>query len=188
MLKKILSNIQVFNSYFVNNIKDPYIEKTNEKSCLIIYIYNNKKKNFVLIYLPKILKISQSISYCFAIIIQNNNNDNIKFYLQDIIKVYIEIILYFNPNFYIWPFFKLLSQLSISFNFIVKVIKPLYSKSEAYNYQFAIYYLYYKEKPKITKFIYNYYLVSYLTTVVKKISQQLFCSLIIVGLVLLNQV
>ena len=66
-----------------------------------MYIYNNKKKNLMLIYSAKILRISQSISFYFVIIIQDNNNDNIRFYLWDIIKAYVEIALDFNSNFYI---------------------------------------------------------------------------------------
>lgn len=41
MLKEVLSNIQVFNFCFINNIKDLYIDKSNKKICLIIYAYNN---------------------------------------------------------------------------------------------------------------------------------------------------
>ena len=37
-------------------------------------------------------------------------------------------------------------------------MKLLYSKPEAENYRFAIYYSYYKEKPGMTEFAYNPYL------------------------------
>lgn len=40
----------------------------------------------------------------------------------------------------------LLSPLAISFNYIVKVMKPLHNMQEACITQFAIYYLYYKDK------------------------------------------
>ena len=53
----------------------------------------------MLIYSPKILKVSQDIGFCLIIIIKYNDNNNIKFYLSDIIKTYIEITLNFNPNF-----------------------------------------------------------------------------------------
>ena len=58
MPKEVPSSIQVFNFYFINNIKDLYTNKVNKKSCPVMYIYNNKKKNLMLIHLSKILKIS----------------------------------------------------------------------------------------------------------------------------------
>lgn len=47
--------------------------------------YIDEKKILMLIYLSKIPEVSQDISYCFAAMIQNNDNDNIRFYLQNII-------------------------------------------------------------------------------------------------------
>ena len=78
--------------------------------------------------------------------IQDNYNDNIKFYLWDITRAYIEIASYLNPDFYIRIFSKLISQLSALFDSIVKVIRPLYSELEADNYRFTVYHLYYKKK------------------------------------------
>lgn len=101
MLEKVLSNIQVFNSYFVNKIKNLYTDKVYKKSCPVIYTYNNGKKNLVLIYLPKISRVSYSIVSCLTTIFQNNNNDNIRFYFQNIRQVLIEIASNLNPDFYI---------------------------------------------------------------------------------------
>lgn len=81
MLEKDSSSIQIFNSSFVDDIKDLYINKTNKKSYLVVYTYNDKKKIFVLVHLLIILKVSQNISSYLAIFIQNNCNNNIKFYL-----------------------------------------------------------------------------------------------------------
>lgn len=55
---EISSNIQVFNFCFINNIKDLYTDKVYEKSRLIMYAYNNKKKNYILIHSPKIQRVS----------------------------------------------------------------------------------------------------------------------------------
>lgn len=46
--KKISSNIQVFNSHFIDEIKDLYTKKTYKKICLIIQTYNNENKNLIL--------------------------------------------------------------------------------------------------------------------------------------------
>lgn len=51
--EKIPSSTYVSNSCFVNEIKDPCIDKIHEKSRIVIQA-NNNKKNFVLIQLPTI--------------------------------------------------------------------------------------------------------------------------------------
>ena len=67
-------------------------------------------------------------------------------------------------------------------------MRLLYDQPKVDNYQFAIYYLHNKKNPGMTKFIYNYHLVSYLTIMIRKIFQQFF-SLLIIGMVILpNQV
>lgn len=66
---EILKNTQVFNSSLVNNIKDLYIDKAYKKNRLVMHTYNNEKKNLVLMHLPKIPRVNQSISSCFAVII-----------------------------------------------------------------------------------------------------------------------
>lgn len=65
-----------------------------------MHIYNNKKKNFILIYLSKILEVSQDISFYFITIIENNNK-NISFYLCNIMQAYVKITLNLNLKFYI---------------------------------------------------------------------------------------
>lgn len=70
-------------------------------------------------------------------------------------QVYIEIVLDFNPNFYIRPLSKLISQLDVIFDFIFKIMRLLYSKLEIDIYQFTIYHLYYKKKPGMIESIYK---------------------------------
>ena len=123
-----------------------------------MHVNNDKKKYFVLIHSPKIIKVSQGISFCLAAIIENNNNDIIRFYLRDIIQAYIKIASDLNLDFYIQLLFKLISQLSASFNSIVKVMRPLYNKPKTNNHRFTIYYLYYKEKPGMIEFTHNSFL------------------------------
>lgn len=45
--KKILKNIDSFNSYFVIKIKNLYINKTNEKSQLVIQASSNNKNHIL---------------------------------------------------------------------------------------------------------------------------------------------
>ena len=143
--EEVPSNIQVFNSCFVNNIKDPCIDKADEKSRSVVHAYNDEKKNLMLMHSSKIPEVSQGIDSCLAAIIQDDDNDNIRFYLRDITQAYVEIASDLNPNFYIRPLSKPISQLSASFDFIVKVMRLLYGKPEADNHRFAIYHPHYKE-------------------------------------------
>ncbi len=45
MAKKSSKAIQVFDSYFIDGIKDLYANKVYKKSYLVIHIYNNEKIN-----------------------------------------------------------------------------------------------------------------------------------------------
>ena len=187
MAKKLSSNIQVFNSYFADNIKDLYIDKTYEKSCQVVHCYNYEKKNLLLIYSSKISRISRDISSCLVAIIQNFDNNNIRFYLWNIMQAYIEVALNLNLDFYIRPFSNLILQLNASFDSIVRAKKPLYSEPEVNSHWFAIYHPYYKKKPKITKFAHNNDLVPYLTAVVGKSFIKSFFLLTILVPVFLDQ-
>ena len=84
MPEKTSSSTQIFNSCFVDDIKDLCINKANEKSRLIMHTYNNEKKSLMLMHSPKILEVSQDISFYFDAIMENNNNDNIRFSLREI--------------------------------------------------------------------------------------------------------
>lgn len=44
ILKKVSSSIQIFNSSFINDMKNLCIDKTYKKSCLVMYTYKDKKK------------------------------------------------------------------------------------------------------------------------------------------------
>lgn len=104
--KKIPNSKKVFNSCFYVYIRDPYINKARKKCHLVIHIYNYKKKNIMLKHSSKIPGVSQG--------------------LRDIIQTYVEIASNLNPDFYIQPLFKLISQQSASFNSILEVMRLLY--------------------------------------------------------------
>ena len=84
--QKIPSSLQVFDFHFVDEIKNPYIDKVYKKSRPIIHVYNDEEKNLILIHSPKILGVSQGISSYLAAIIQDDDNDNIRFYLPNIMQ------------------------------------------------------------------------------------------------------
>ena len=136
---------------------------------------------------PKIPGVSQGIFSCLAAIIRDDDNDNIRFYLRDNMQVHVEIASDLNPDFYIRPLSKLISQLSASSDSIVKVMRPLYGEPEADNHRFVIYHPHYKEKPGMTESAHDHHLVPHLTAVVEKISQQPSFSLTMAVPALLNQ-
>ncbi len=108
VLEEVPSSIQVFNSSLVNNIKDLCIDKAYKKNRPVVHTYNDEKKNLVVMHLSQIPEVNQSIGSYFTAIIWDNDNNNIRFYLWDIMQTYIKITLDLNPNFYIRPFSKLL--------------------------------------------------------------------------------
>ena len=59
--EEVPSSTQVFNSPFVNEIKDPCIDKAHQKNRLVIQAYNDNK-NLELTQLPKIQRVSQDIT------------------------------------------------------------------------------------------------------------------------------
>ena len=143
--EEVPSSTQVFNPRFVHNIKDPCTDKVYEKSRSAVHAYNDEKKGLTLMHLPKIPGVSQGIGSCLTTIIRDNDNDNIRFYLRDIMQAYIEIASDLNSDSYIRPLSELISQLSASFDFIVTFMRPLYGEPEADNHRFAIYHPHYKE-------------------------------------------
>ena len=151
MPEEVSSSTQVFNSSLVDNIKDPCNDKVYEKSRPVVHTYNDEKKNLMLMHSPKIPEVSQGISSCLAAIMRDDDNDNIKFYLQDITQAYVEIASDLNPDFYILLLSELISQLSASFKPIVKVMRPMYCEPEADNHRFTIYHPHYKEKHEMTR-------------------------------------
>lgn len=58
--------------------------------------------------------------------------------------------MYFNLDFYIYPFFKKILLLDILSNCIIKIIKLLYYMPEAITNRFTTYHSHYKKKLKIT--------------------------------------
>lgn len=53
--------------------------------------FNDERNNIVLRHSPKIPEVSHYIGFCFATIIWDDKNDNIRFYLQNITQAYVEV-------------------------------------------------------------------------------------------------
>ena len=99
--ENIPSNARIFNSRFVDEMKNPGTDKAYGKSRLVVQAYNDKDKNLVLTQLSRIQRVSQRLIVCLAAMFQDN--DNIKLYLQDITQAYVQSTSDLNRDFYIWP-------------------------------------------------------------------------------------
>lgn len=130
-LKQIPLDITIFNSKFVNEIKNEDTDKTFEKSRLIVQEYNNADKILVVTELPTIEQLSWRFIISLATILQDND---IKLFFQDITQVYVQFTSYLNRKLFIEIIIKLIDALAAKLLYILKVMKPLYSISKVSNH------------------------------------------------------
>jgi hypothetical protein len=151
-LADIPQGVWLFNSHFVNEIKNPGTDKAFEKSWLVVQMYNNQEKELVLTQSSTIQQVSQCLILCIAAM---KLYDNIHLYLQDISQAYIQSTTNLNCEFYIQLSQELETELGINKDFVLKVLKPLYSIPEAGNHWFKTYYLYYVQQLYMDQSMYN---------------------------------
>ena len=130
-LEDVSDDARVFNSRFVDEIKNSEIDKTFEKSRLMIQIYNDLNKNFVLTQFSTIQRVSQRLIICFVATFQN---DFTKLYFCDVTQAYVQSNSKLNRDFFIRSLQKLIAMMRISFNCILKVVKSLYDVSKTENH------------------------------------------------------
>lgn len=123
--------IRVFNSRFVDEIKNAGTDKAFEKSCLVVQAYNDFNKDLVLTQSPTIQQVCQRLIVCLAAILQDNIT---KLYLRDVTQAYVQSTLDLNRDFFIRPPPELITMMGTSPECILKVVKPLYDIPEAGNH------------------------------------------------------
>jgi hypothetical protein len=136
-LKNVPPGTRLFNSRFVDEIKNKGTDKAFEKSRLVVQAYNDHGKSIVLTQSPTIQRMSQRLILCIAAMLQGTST---KLYLRDISQAYVQSITKLNRDFYIKPPRELGLELGIEKGSILKVIKPLYGVPEAGNHWFKTYY------------------------------------------------
>jgi hypothetical protein len=82
-LREISTNARVFNSRFVDEIKNVETKKIFEKSRHVIQIYNDLNKDLILTQSSTIQRVSQRLIICLTIILREQDND-IELYLRDV--------------------------------------------------------------------------------------------------------
>jgi hypothetical protein len=127
--KNVSANIRIFNSRFVNEVKNPDTEKAFEKFRLVIQAFNDQNKTLVLTQSSIIQRISQRLIICLAASLSQ-----MKLYLRDITQIYVQFRFNLNRDFYVQSFSELSKLMRIFSECILKVIKSLYDVSEADNH------------------------------------------------------
>jgi hypothetical protein len=127
--ENVSTDVRIFSSRFVNEIKHLEIEKAFEKFRLVIQAFNDQNKTLVLTQSSIIQRVSQRLIICLVVSLSQ-----MKLYLRDITQVYVQSRFNLNRDFYVQSFSELIKLMSISSECILKVIKSLYEVSEAGNH------------------------------------------------------
>jgi hypothetical protein len=138
--------IRIFNSRFVDEIKNKGTDKAFEKSRLVVQAYNDEEKTAVLTQSPTIQRVSQRILLAIAATFPKYN-----VYLRDITQAYTQSTTNLNRDFYITPP-KGITQWD---GFYLKVVKPLYGVPEAGNHWFGTYQKHHIDKLHMTQSTYD---------------------------------
>ena len=144
-------NTRIFNSRFVDEIKDPGTDKAFEKSRLVIQAYNDPEKYLVLTQSPTIQRASQRIILCIAAI-----TASLGVYLRDITQAYTQSTSNLVRIFYAYS----PPELDIGVDNVLRIIKPLYGIPEAGNHWFNTYHRHHLEKLQMIQSTYDPCLLS----------------------------
>ena len=126
-LSTVPNGIRIFNSRFVDEVKNAGTSTAFEKSRLVVQAYNDAEKELVLTQSPTIQRVSQRLILALtATLIGSGKN----LYLRDISQAYVQSDTELCRDLYIKPPI----ELEIAHNMVLKVIKPLYGIPEAGNH------------------------------------------------------
>jgi hypothetical protein len=87
-LENIPSGTRLFNSRFVDEVKNAGTDAAFEKSRLVVQAYNDEEKKLVLTQSPTIQRVSQRLILILTAMKINDNN-NVHLYLRDISQAYV---------------------------------------------------------------------------------------------------
>ena len=117
----VFHGIRIFNSRFVDEIKNIGTVDAYEKSRLVMQTYNDQNKAEMLIQTFTIQRMSQRLILALTV-----NMSHLGFFLRDIFQAYVQSIISLARKFFIRP------SVELGFgNAIFKIIRFLYEDSEA---------------------------------------------------------
>jgi hypothetical protein len=126
---EVPSDVRIFSSRFVNEIKHPDTNKAFEKFRLVVQAFRDQNKILVLTQSLIIQRVSQRLIICLAVTLSQMD-----LYLRNIIQAYVQSRSTLNRDFYVQSSSKLIKLMSIFNDCILKMIKPLYDVSKADNH------------------------------------------------------
>ncbi len=144
-INAVSQDVRIFNFRFVDEIKYSDIADVYEKFRLVIQAYNDHDKTLMLTKSSTIQRMSQRTIFVLIVIIKHY------LYLRDIIQTYVQSKISLNREFFI----RSSSELDLSKNSILRVVKFLYDVSKAETHWFNIYQKHHKEKLSIIEFIFD---------------------------------
>jgi hypothetical protein len=136
IIENVSRDVRIFNFRFVDEIKHSRTSDVYGKFRLMIQAYNDQDKTLILTQSFTIQRMSQRIILALAAIIKHN------LYLRDIIQTYVQSKIFLNRAFFIRSF----SELDLSKNSILRVVKPLYNVLETETHWFNTYQKHHKKK------------------------------------------
>jgi len=100
--------VRIFNSRFVDEIKNEGTDKAFEKSRLVVQAFNDTDKDLVLTQAPTIQRVSQIIILSITAILRDKG---LGLYLRDISQAYVQSNTQLNRDFFVRPPKELQQQL-----------------------------------------------------------------------------
>jgi len=150
-LTNVPQGVRLFNSRFVDEVKNKGTDKAFEKSRLVVQAYNDAEKDLVLTQSPTIQRVSQRLILCIAAM----ELPKAQLYLRDISQAYVQSTTNLNREFYVRPPRELSKELGIDKDSILKVVKPLYGVPEAGNHWFKTYHSHHIKQSHMSQSTYD---------------------------------
>jgi hypothetical protein len=144
------SNVRIFNSRLVNEVKGKVTNTPFEKSRLVIQAYSDEGKEVILTQSPTIQRASQRVIIAIA---PSLLRLGVKLYLRDITQAYVQSTTTLNRLILAYPPKEMRGQYPQDTIMIVR--KPLYGIPEAGTHWWATYYKHHREKLLMTTSSYD---------------------------------
>ncbi len=138
--------MRIFNSHFVDEIKNKGTATVFEKSRFVVQAYNDHGKEEILTQSPTIQQMNQRFILALAACMQQYD-----LYLRDISHVYVQSTTHLIREFFV----RLPKELRLQSDSILNIIKPLYGVPEAENYWFNTYHRHCLRKLSMTQSTYD---------------------------------
>ena len=148
--KDILSGARIFDSRFIDQMKNEDIKKAFEKSRLMMQAFNDSEKHEILIQAPIIQRASQRLIIALSLAIPH-----LSLYLYNITQIYTQSRSELARDIFILA----PAEMGLSPRTVLWVILPLYGIAESDTHWFQTYHKHHVEKLEMTPSIFDIYLL-----------------------------